>query len=98
METLVLPPVDSSHKARKEASLPVGSSLRLVTQGCCCWSIYLARAGGSARQLSRGVATRRESCLIAVVTSRFGLGRRGWLTRYQRFNVVAGIGLNECLT
>lgn len=72
METLVLPPVDSLRKKRKEASLPVEPSLRPVTQGRCCWFIYLARAGGSARQLSRSVAAPRESCPSAMVTSRFG--------------------------
>lgn len=77
MKTLVLLPVGSLRKARNEASLPLAPSLRPVTQGRCGWLVYLARAGGSTRQLSRGAAARRESCLTAVVARRFGLGHPG---------------------
>lgn len=76
METLVLPPVDSLRKKRKEASLPVEPSLRPVTRGRCCWFIYLARAGGSARQLTPSVAAPGKAASQTLAA------------RYQRSNML----------
>lgn len=78
METLVLPPVDSLRKKRKEASLPVGAfsptgdagALRLVYLPCPCW-----RKCPAAFPQCRGTAGKLpNSCGHEPVWFR----RRGW--------------------